>query len=217
MIGKLIDKYDTFEIVRDKIAAILLLETADQVRMAVNAGKDPEGWDLRVFAERSNAWEEFRDGTESPTPIVNITYDNSEMDGTSGSTVESQKYTATYNLDCFAMGISAGEQVGDQDASLRIHRVVRLVRNILMAGVYTRLDLKGIVWDRRVPSITVFRPDAADDMAQNIIGARLVFRVIFTEQSPQVESVPLEIIGVGLERAETGEVLINLEYQYDGN
>lgn len=218
MIGKLIDKYDTFEIVRDKIAAILLTEVADQRRLAADAGKDPNDWDLRIFTERSNVWEQFRDGTEEPaTPIVNITYETSEMDGASGDTVHSQKYTATYHLDCYAMGVNQGTQQGDQDAALRIQAVVRLVRNILMAGTYTRLGLLGIVGDRRVQSMTVFRPDASDEMAQNIIGARIIFRVTFNEESPQVEAVPLEIIGVELHRAETGEILLELEYQYDGN
>lgn len=219
MIGELIDKIDTFELVRDKIAAIMLTEISNQQRLAIEGGKDPEDWNLRIFSERSNAWEQFQDGTETPgTPIVNITYENSELDASAaGSTVESQKYAATYNIDCYAMGVSTGTQQGDENAALRIHAVVRLVRNILMSGEYTRLGLTGIVGDRRVQSVTVFRPDASDEMAQKIVGARLVFRVTFNEHSPQVNGPALEIIGVQLKRAETGEIFLQMEYAQNGD
>ena len=46
----LIDKLDTFEIVRDEIAAILATEIASQEALA--AGEpDPTLWRLRVFLE----------------------------------------------------------------------------------------------------------------------------------------------------------------------
>lgn len=215
MISELIDKNDTFEIVRDKIAAILLSEVANQQRLATLEGQDPDRWKLRIFSERSNAWEQFQDDCDHP--LVNITYESSELDANAaGSTVESQKYTAIYHLDCYAMGVSEGEQQGDENAALKIHAVIRLVRNILMSGEYTRLGLKGVVWDRRVQNITVFRPDASDEMVQKIVGARIVFRVTFSEHSPQVEGPTLEVIGVQLKRAETGEIFLEMEYAQNG-
>lgn len=217
MIDHLINKTDTFEIVRDKIAAILLTECANQKARATAAGKDPKDWDFRVFQERSNAWEEFRGGNESPTPIVNILFDSMELDTSAGNTVEWQKYTSIYHMDIYVRGVAKGQQAGDQDAALRSHKALRLVRNILMASRYTYLGLQGTVWGRSIPNIQVFRPDANDDMAQNIIGARIVFRVVFTEVSPQATPVTLEAVGVELIRRENGEVLLALEYPYDGD
>ena len=51
---------------------------------------------------------------------------------------------------------------------------------------------------------------------QNIIGARLVFRVTFNELSPQVEAVPLELLSIQVKRAENGEILLQTEYEYNG-
>ena len=86
-----------------------------------------------------------------------------------------------------------------------------------MSNTQTYLGLRGLVWSRRVQNVTTFQPDAADDMTQQIVGARVAFRVVFNEQSPQAETVPLELLSVKIKRAETGEILVNLEYDYNGD
>ena len=59
LIPDLIDKEDTFEIVRNQIALILANESASQVALATTAGKpDPNLWALKVYTERSNPWEQ---------------------------------------------------------------------------------------------------------------------------------------------------------------
>ena len=222
MITQLIDKQDSFEIVRDQIAAILKLEVTNQVQLATVAGKDASLWDVDVFSERSNPWEQYQNAEvdEPNTPIVNVWFDSANSDDAASDTVERQKVNGTFNVDCYACGISTetgeGHNPGDQQAALNLHRVIRLVRNILMAGTHTYLGLRGLVWGRKLDSITIFQPSADDSTMQNIVGARLVFRVIFNEFSPQVESVPLELVSVQVKRAETGEILLLTEYQYDG-
>ena len=52
----LIDKQDSFEIVRDQIAGILYENQLAQQALAVTAGKDPALWELRVFTEATNPW-----------------------------------------------------------------------------------------------------------------------------------------------------------------
>lgn len=220
MINELIDKQDNFEIVRDQIAAILKLNIDNQQRLASEKGLDVSQWDFKVYSERSNPWEDFQESEGGEIPIVNVWFDSLESDDAGSDTVERQKVSGLYNIDCYAMGVSTesseGHEPGDEVASINVHRVARLVRNILMAGENTYLGLRGVVWGRKVNSINVFRPSADDATIQNIIGARLVFRVVFNETSPQVPSVKLELISVQVKRAETGEILIKTEYQYDG-
>ena len=76
----LIDKQDNFEVIRDQIAAVLVAETANQMQLATNAAKDPQGWKLRVFTERSNPWEQWLNGATDKSPLVNVWYDNSNFD-----------------------------------------------------------------------------------------------------------------------------------------
>ena len=70
MIDTLIDKQDTFEIVRDQIAAILATEVASQMSKAVEAEKDPALWKLRIFAERFNPFEEWLSPTQDGTVVI---------------------------------------------------------------------------------------------------------------------------------------------------
>lgn len=221
MIKTLITKKDTFEIVRDQISALLKLEIDAQKTLATMAGENPANWDLRVFQERSNPFEEFSSDGASTTPIVNVWYDSSDFPDSGSNSVDNQKAFATFNVDCFTCGESQetamGHDPGDLVSALDVHRAIRLARNILMAGENTYLQLRGIVWSRKVMGINVFQPDANDASAKNIMGARLIFRVEFMETSPQIEPIILETLAVQVKRAETGEILLETEYNYNGN
>jgi hypothetical protein len=215
----LIDKQDTFEIVRDEIAAILATEIASQEALA--AGEpDPTLWKLRVFLEATNPWEQFQENLPVDTsPIVNVWYDNSSFDMGSGNTVESQTAEAIYNIDCYGLGVSSddgagGHNLGDREAAFTVHRALRLVRNILMAAEYTYLGLRKTVYRRWVQSVTVFQPQIDNQAAQNIAGARLALRVRFGEFSPQVTGEILELISVTVRRTEDGEIVILADYDH---
>lgn len=225
MITQLIDKQDSFEIVRDQIAAILKTNITNQMALATAAGKDPELWNLRIFSERTNPWEEFQYAEGAKTPIVNVWYDSSDFDDAGSSSVNDQKTNGIFNVDIYTCGISTetaeGHTSGDEVSAVTSHRAIMLCRNILMSAAYTYLGLprkeKQFVWSRKVTSINTFQPSADDATVQNIIGARIAFRVTFTEQSPQVEYQELEEIGVQVIRAENGEILLQMEYQYNGS
>ena len=89
-----------------------------------------------------------------------------------------------------------------------------LVRNILMSAQYTYLGLRGLVWKRWPQSITVFQPQIEGQAVQNIRGARLAFEVGFNEFSPQYQPEVLELLSVNVERSETGEILLQADYDY---
>jgi len=222
MIPTLIDKQDTFEIIRDKIAVILATESANQVALATTASKpNPADWKLRVFLERSNPFEEFLNYKEGDdvSPLVNVWYDNSNFDESASNVAKRQKATGVYNIDCYGFGLAedvsgGGHKPGDKEASIVVHRAVRLVRNILMAAEYTYLDLRGIVWQRWTQSINILQPEIENQAVQQIVAARIAFRVIFNELSPQVATETLEQVFVDVKRAENGEILAEANYDY---
>jgi hypothetical protein len=219
MITELIDKQDSFEIIRDQIAAILVTEVANQMQLATDGGKDPNDWKLRVFKERSNPWELLLNEQVDLSPIVNVWFDNTNFDPSAGSTVERQKTESVFNIDCYGYGLSedepgGGHKPGDREAALEVHKAIRLVRNILMAAPYTYLGLRGLVWQRWPQSITVFQPQLDGRQMQQIVGARVAFRVVFNEFSPQVTPETLDLVSVTIDELETGELLVNADYQY---
>lgn len=218
----LIDKEDNFEVVRTQIAAILALNTAKQQVLAVAAGKDPDLWKFEVYEERSTPWEAFFDestGTVTDeTPLVNVWYDTGNFPGDKGDTVERQMHDAVYNLDCYAAAVSkndrtgTGHTPGDLQASFNVQRLIRLVRNILMASENTYLQLRKTVWQRWIQSINAFQPQLSDRPAVHIIGARIAFNVKFNEFSPQATPEDLETLFATIKRESDGKIVAEAEY-----
>lgn len=228
MIAELIDKRDTFEIVLEQVGAILLAETAAQQQLAIAAEKDPTLWALRIFLERSNPWGDFiegdivAEGEESPainaTPIVNVSLDSLNFDPATSNSVSRQKASATFNIDCYAIGVSesdgaSGHTPGDERAALEVQRAVKLVRNILMAAEYIHLGMQGTVWKRGVQSVTMFQPQLDGRAVEQIVAARISLQVDFNELSPQVLGEPLELISATVKRrGDTGEIYFTAGY-----
>lgn len=219
MIANLIDKQDTFEIIRDQIAAILATESASQQALATAAAKDPALWALKVYTERSNPWEQYLNENPDETPIVNVWYEDSNFDAGASNIVERQKTTATFNIDCYGYGVSSddgasGHIPGDREAAFVVQRAIRLVRNILMSAEYTYLGLRGTVWQRWARGVQVFQPQLENNTSNQIVAARVSFQVVFNEFSPQYDLETLELISATVLRAEDGEIVIEADYQY---
>jgi hypothetical protein len=222
MIAELIDKSDNWELIADQIAAILANETASQQALATAANKDPALWKLRVFSDRANPFSEFIDSPDGQTvqdrtPIVNVAFDSATFDASASNVVERQKAVGTFNIDCFGCGISqdnatGGHVSGDEDAADESARAVRLVRNILMAGEYTYLGMRGVVWKRFPAAITTFQPAIDSRPVERVMGARFALTVEFNEFSPQVQPVTLELLTATVKRAENGEVFLVAQY-----
>lgn len=218
-IPALIEKQDTFEIVRDQIAGILALEVSSQMALATAGGKDPDDWKLRIFAERSNPWEQLLNNQDDQSPIVNVAYDSSNFDPSASNVVERQKAEGIFNIDCYGYGESqdvaaGGHLPGDREAAYVVHRALRLVRNILLAAEYTYLGLRGTVWGRWPQAITVLQPQIDNRAIQQIVGARLAFRVVFSEFSPQFDLETLELVAVDVKRTEDGQIVAEADYEY---
>lgn len=210
---ELIDKQDNFEIVRDQIGAILAVEFANQHLLS---GLDQP----RVFLERSNPWGDFIDAT-SPTaqPIINVWFDSANFDASTSNVVERQKCEATFNVDCYGTAISVddgnpsgGHAPADLAAAREAQRAARLARNILMAGAYTYLGLRGLVWKRFPQTLSMFQPQIDSRSVQRVVAARLALEVHFNEFSPQVASVELETLMIDVLHKESGELLLRAQY-----
>jgi hypothetical protein len=221
MIAELIDKKDGFEIVRDQIGAILATEIKNQQVLATNTtGKNPDDWKLRIFSERANPWEEYLGvDVKNRSPLVNVWYDNSSFQEAGSTVIERQKTTGIFNIDCYGFAVSqdvpeGGHSAGDKEAAFEVQKALRLVRNILMAAEYTYLGLRGLVWQRWTQGVTIFQPQIDGQFVQQIVGARLAFRVIFNEFSPQFPVETLEYVSVEVDRSENGELLAQTDYDY---
>jgi len=222
MISDLINKQDSFEVVRDKIALILATESESQQSLAVAAGEDPAQWKLRVFTERSQPWNDWY-VSGAPTdraPIINVWYENGSFDSSSGDVIKTQLHRAIFNVDCIGLGVAkntdAGHDSADELAAKEAQRAAKLVRNILMSGVYTRLDLTGTVFRRWVNSISLFQPNLSENSAFNALGARISLAVDFNETSPQVSGQPLELISIFITRSEDGQILAETDFIHTG-
>lgn len=216
-IQTLIDKQDNFEIVRDQIAALLAIETANMQALATAAGKNPDLWKFLVYLERSNPWERYLNSDDT-TPIVNVWFDSMAFDGASGNVVKRQKGDAVYHIDCYGRGLSrdsgSGHVAGDKEAATECHRVIRLVRNILMSGYYTYLNLRPLIWRRWIDSITIFQPQETDRSSQQIVAGRINLSVGFNEFSPQYVAETLELLSVQVTNADDGLVYVEADYDY---
>ena len=217
---ELIDKQDTFEIIRDQIAAILVLEVANQKALAATAGKNSALWDLKVYIERANPFEAFQSDSPDETPIVNIWFDNENFEKGASNLVERQKANGIFNIDVYAIGvtediIAGGHNPGDREAAINAQRAIRLVRNILMAAENTYLQLpRRTAWDRIPQAVTLFQPTIGDQPIQKIMGARLALSVSYNEFSPQVKGEIMELLSVDIKRIEDGQLIVEADYVY---
>jgi hypothetical protein len=216
---RLIDKRDSFELVRDKVAVILLEESDEQQRLALSEGLDPEQWKLRVFSETSTPWTSFQESEGPQTPIVNVWFETMNFVKAGSNPISRQNGVATIHVDCYGFGFSKGTDEGhtpsDAMAAEEAARAVRLVRNILMSGFYTYLgfpqgvDLPEgelqVVRGRWPTGITAFQPAQEERPVERVAAMRLDLEVSLNEFGPEYEGEELETTTLAFTRSPTGE------------
>lgn len=208
LLQTLIDKQDTFEIVRDQIGAILVAELVNQRTLAVAASKDPLDWTMSIYVERQQPLEQWLDSGVSQAapqrPVVSIWLDNMNLDtSVSSKSAAKQVYEATFNVDIYAQGFTSDNPAGghvaaDFAARTGCHAAVRLVRNILAAPQNRYLQLRGLVWAHPSFENFEFREPAIDDPLQgmSIWAGRGRFNVKFNESAPEFTGDTIEAIEV---------------------
>lgn len=221
-IQALINKQDSTEIVRDKIAQIVTDEVASQKVLATEAGENPALWDLKVLLESSNPLSTFMQqlseggSLQDLPPVLNVWLDNATPIAGGSNTVSTTKMRAIYNLDIYGYAYSeddgAGHIPGDFGAAIDAQRGARLVRNILMSGYYKNLDLKSIVCSRGVQSLDAFQPQLNNNSVEKVQAVRLSFIVELIELAPEYTGEDLEVIHVDIHRGADGFLLAQAEY-----
>ena len=220
----LIDKEDSFEIVRNSIAQILADESAAQVARATSAGKaDPSLWDLKVYRERSIPWDLLND-SKDVDHAVNVWFDSSNVDEQAADPTNRQTYTGNFNIDIVfgsvALNTATGYAPADEAAALGANRILRLCRNILMSDDYTYLRLRQIenpmvsVAKRWVRSMSTFQPQLDNQAGRHIVGMRLELAVRYSEFSPQYEPATLNYISTVIQEDENGRVLVGADFDF---
>lgn len=218
----LIDKLDTFEIVRDQIAAIILAETANQQQKALAAGKDKRLWALRVFTERNGTcWHHFTSGGDvdddqlviDQTPIVNVWHAEHGFDRKKSPPSGDQVSDGTFHIDIYGCGIatdtSEGHDPGELLAAREVERAYRLIRNTLASPINENLQLLGTVGDRWIKSFKtqpINTAESAKPQLENVAIGRIELEVSFLEYAPEYQGVTIENIAGTVLRKETGEI-----------
>lgn len=221
VLTELIDKQDNSEIIRDQIGAILLAESVSQQVLAV-AEPDPLLWKLRVYTEAQNTIEAFTNEPEEaikdPSPVVNVWYEGGSFDPAIGDTVKRQAQRGTFNVDIYGFAIAAedgtGHKPGDREASFTAQRGARLVRNILMSALNIQLQLRPMVWQRWIASLTNFQVELQTPSALQVVALRVSLHVTFNEYSPQFAGDTLEFLAVDVKRDSDGMLISELDIDY---
>ena len=221
----LIDKQDFFEIVLAQVGAILAAETIAQQALAVTAGEDPALWAFDTYIDRYNPYEEFQNDVDA-TPIVNIWYDNSNFPRGKGQSVGRVVSSTSYNIDIYAAAASEDDPTGgylrgDEESAKNLHRIIRLVRNIIMHPDNQYLQLtqavggrtQNLIFSRWIDSIQVFQPQIDDRPATGVIAARCSLSVEFNELPVTETYNPLETVYATAKRAEDGKIIFEAQFE----
>ena len=154
IINKLIDKKDTFEIIRLKIASILKYELENQKKLAKEQGKDDNKYNIDIYVERINPWliysNEINGGEKGVLPLVNITFESDNLTQSGSMNTVRQKSQGTFYIDCYAFKNKSFDENADEASSKEADRISTIIRNILMYSGYLCLGLEGLVVRRYI-------------------------------------------------------------------
>jgi hypothetical protein len=203
LIPDLISEPDVVEEIRDQIAAILSLELQNQYKLAQEAAL-PRAIDYHVKVYVNNARPYEAETAEDLLSFINITLPKVDIPR-SNSRMGDQKETALFHIYCAACGNDSGTFRDDKSSAFRAWKVMRLVRRILMADVYTYLGLRGVIGQRHIFLMEEGTPPAPEKSALAYTVIRASLEVSFAERFIEAPSVPLEGIDYEVTPA-TGEV-----------
>jgi hypothetical protein len=199
LIKELIDKKDSYEIIRDTIAAILEIEKEAQ---KVLAGASAALYDFDVYVERSNPWElitNVKGESTGKPPLVNVFFDTTSQDGESAQVALTHTYTGMFNIDCYGSKNSVpvpgnAHASGDELSARESSRVARLVRNILAYNEYRQLGISTIVNAVKIRTLNSIQPNIQDRPANNILVTRIILEIKYTEYNFETIPVDLQLV-----------------------
>lgn len=216
IINKLIDKKDTFEIIRLKIASILKYELENQKKLAKEQGKDDNKYNIDIYVERINPWliysNEINGDEKGALPLVNITFESDNLTQSGSMNIVRQKSQGTFYIDCYAFKNKSFDENADEASSKEADRISTIIRNILMYSGYLCLGLEGLVVRRYITKREKLTQNSDSNSSESVAVCRLTLIVDYAEYSFEEDPVVLEsIIGECLLN-DTGKVIFNANY-----
>lgn len=165
-----------FELVRDRIGAILATELAEQSDL-----NSDQNLDASVWVSRSTPFD-----TEE-LPAINVVLSEGDYDSKNQGAAQG---SYQYNIEVYSRAKSADGEDGDKKASLRLDRLVGVCRAILENPVYKRLDFDPpFISHTMVTGFQNGRVDAGDGR-YNVMGI-IRFNVKLTESTQLLEGLPV--------------------------
>jgi hypothetical protein len=158
----------SFEIVRDRIAAILQDELFNQFSISY----DPE-------VNATVLIEDIDPIDKSGLPTVNVSFAGGPYDLKNyGATV---KGSYQYFIDAYAHSKTTATTTGDYRSAIRLHRLLAILRYVLENPIYKTLGyMPGFIQRVYVSSIDVKNQPGSNDALNSMMG-RLTFNVDATE------------------------------------
>lgn len=178
MIPKLIGSIpkQNFELIRDKIGEILLIELQNQKV-------------LQGFSELINIYSERTQPIQNNELLtINI---NLESGNFSSKSQRESTGKLMFNIDIYTSGTSTSDIDGSVDSAFRMHRYLGMIRYILNYTGYKTLDMPlGIIGGTETENFFIMESDLKQDSSY-IKMARLQFSVRAVENQPLEQGVPL--------------------------
>lgn len=193
-----------FETIRDRIAAILLVEFAQQI----TEQSDPETIKLlqktKIFAER------FHPFNENEFFAIDIFLFNGDYDNKAQTSVRGNY---TFYLDFFGRAATTNKDDGDKRSAVKVQRLIGIARAILESPNWLTLGFtppNQFVQRTEVRSLKRTEERNNHDVG-NIIFYRMVFDVLAGEGT---DTITGELLGESFTEVEIDETGLGYEYKF---
>lgn len=220
-ITQLINKQDSFEIIRDQIAAILEIEKENQ---KVLAGPSADDYDFKVYIEKFHPWELLIDSNGDligDTKLANVFFDTTSQNSSQTSQAsQTHVYDGIINIDCYGAKITeeiseGTHNAGDELTARESQRVARLARNILAYNeYYPKLALSGIVNNFTIKQLNSLQPNIQDRPSSNIMVTRIMLQINYNEFNFATVPATLGLLTSKCTRAEDGSLYFQTDFDY---
>ncbi len=203
----------SFELIRDRTAAILADELGNQAVLQAQA-VTPDQDLIEQLTRLKIVTERFRPFNESDYPALDVFLFQDEFDNKSQQSVRG---TIQLYLDLYTDGerkaIDRESDAGDQLSAKRAQRIVGLIRTILEHPAYNTLDFDvtaGEVIIQRTLVSAVKRTEEENTRdGLNVMMYRVIFEVVASETTNALDGLPLALATTDVKIDET-----DLGYQY---
>ncbi len=219
MITQLLNTNNSFEVVRDAVAAILYNELNEQLALAIAApdsvyeallrsffDQQPDTTDeLNLFVER------FVRFNITELNAINLFWDRSLL--SKGTQISNQESNTKIIIEVIVAHKGTDDIRGDSLASLNLQKMLGVIRSIIMHGNYITLGFARPFIERRwVNDLNNFRPQENENRVtvDNIISGSVSLNVEFKEKNLGVAVEQLEENYTKID-ADTGRFKIETE------